>query len=170
MLWIHFLQHWFNLSDPAAEEALYDSHALRQFAGIDLGREPVPDWQAANKGIRIAILSGDVRASAAFRLEKKGINFPGYQLTSSAITYHLGWVGEKFAKYALPASEEGKTEDGEDFTRLALSVKSPYSIVQIDPRSGKAVFQLYSAEQTPSHSDPSKTDLRTNSAQTIELG
>ncbi len=126
-------------------------------------------WQAANKGIRIAILSGDVHASAAFRLEKKGINFPIYQLTSSAITYHLGWVGEKFAKYVLPASEEGKTEDGEDFTRLALSVKSPYSIVQIDPGSGKAVFQLYSAEQTPSHSDPSKTDLRTNSAQRIEL-
>lgn len=43
MLRIHFLQHWFNLSDPAVEEALYDSRAMRQFAGIDLGREPVPD-------------------------------------------------------------------------------------------------------------------------------
>ena len=43
MLRIHLLQHWFNLSDPAAEEALYDSPALREFAGIDLGREPVPD-------------------------------------------------------------------------------------------------------------------------------
>ena len=43
MLRIHFLQHWFNLSDPAAEEALYDSRAMRQFVGIDLGEEPVPD-------------------------------------------------------------------------------------------------------------------------------
>ena len=43
MLRIHFIQHWFNLSDPAAEEALYDSRSLRQFVGIDLGREPVPD-------------------------------------------------------------------------------------------------------------------------------
>ncbi len=43
MLRIHFVQHWFNLSDPAVEEALYDSRALRQFVGIDLGREPVPD-------------------------------------------------------------------------------------------------------------------------------
>lgn len=43
MLRIHLLQHWFNLSDPAAEEALYDSQALREFAGIDLGHEPVPD-------------------------------------------------------------------------------------------------------------------------------
>jgi IS5 family transposase len=42
MLRIHFLQHWFNLSDPAAEESLYDSRAMRRFVGIDLGREPAP--------------------------------------------------------------------------------------------------------------------------------
>jgi IS5 family transposase len=43
MLRIYFLQHWFNLSDPAVEEALYDSQAMRSFVGIDLGREAVPD-------------------------------------------------------------------------------------------------------------------------------
>ena len=43
MLRIYFLQQWFNLSDPGAEEALYDSPAMRRFASIDLGREPVPD-------------------------------------------------------------------------------------------------------------------------------
>ena len=43
MLRIHFLQHWFNLSDPAVEEALYDSRSMRRFVGIDLGREPAPD-------------------------------------------------------------------------------------------------------------------------------
>ena len=43
MLRIHFLQHWFCLSDPAVEEALYESASMRQFVGIDLGREPVPD-------------------------------------------------------------------------------------------------------------------------------
>lgn len=43
MLRIHFLQHWFELSDPGVEEALYDSRAMRQFVGIDLGKEPVPD-------------------------------------------------------------------------------------------------------------------------------
>ena len=30
MLRIHFLQHWFELSDPGAEEALYDSRAMRE--------------------------------------------------------------------------------------------------------------------------------------------
>ena len=43
MLRLYFLQQWFNLSDPAVEEALYESISMRQFVGIDLGREPVPD-------------------------------------------------------------------------------------------------------------------------------
>ena len=43
MLRIHFLQLWFNLSDPAVEEALYDSVAMRSFVGIDLGVEGAPD-------------------------------------------------------------------------------------------------------------------------------
>ncbi len=38
MLRIHFLQHWFNLSDPAVEEALYESASMRRFVGIDLGQ------------------------------------------------------------------------------------------------------------------------------------
>ena len=37
------LQQGFHLSDPAVEEVLDDSRAMRQFVGIDLGREPVPD-------------------------------------------------------------------------------------------------------------------------------
>lgn len=43
MLRIYFLQHFYDLSDPAVEEALYDSLAMRRFVGIDLGREPAPD-------------------------------------------------------------------------------------------------------------------------------
>lgn len=43
MLRVYFLQAWFNLSDPAAEDALYDSAAMRAFVGVDLGREPAPD-------------------------------------------------------------------------------------------------------------------------------
>ena len=43
ILRIYFLQHWFNMSYPAAEEAIYDSRAMRQFVGIDSGEEPAPD-------------------------------------------------------------------------------------------------------------------------------
>jgi IS5 family transposase len=43
MLRIYFLQQWFDLSDPAVEDALYDSVTMRRFVGIDLGVEPAPD-------------------------------------------------------------------------------------------------------------------------------
>jgi IS5 family transposase len=57
MLRVYFLQQWFSLSDPAAENALYESPVLRRFVGIylhpaaedlsagapDLGRAPAPD-------------------------------------------------------------------------------------------------------------------------------
>ena len=43
MLRIHCLQHFFNLSDPAAEEALYDSESMRCFVGLELGEDTIPD-------------------------------------------------------------------------------------------------------------------------------
>lgn len=43
MLRIYFLQHWFNLSDPGAEDALYESGVPRRFTGVDLGRAAAPD-------------------------------------------------------------------------------------------------------------------------------
>jgi len=43
MLRIYFLQQWYALADEALEDALYDSQALRTFAGIDLSVEAVPD-------------------------------------------------------------------------------------------------------------------------------
>ena len=49
MLRIYFLQLWFNLSDPAVEEALYDSVAMRNLVGIDLGVEGAPDETAVCK-------------------------------------------------------------------------------------------------------------------------
>jgi len=43
MLRIYFLQQWYGLSDPAMEDALYDSESMRRFAGIDLTGDVVPD-------------------------------------------------------------------------------------------------------------------------------
>jgi len=43
MLRIHFMQQWFGLSDPAMEEALWETPLLRKFAGIDIDFEGVPD-------------------------------------------------------------------------------------------------------------------------------
>ena len=43
MLRIYFLQQWFNLSDPQAEDAIYDSESMRRFARVELGADQVPD-------------------------------------------------------------------------------------------------------------------------------
>lgn len=43
MLRMYLLQQWYGLADEALEDAIYDSQALRDFIGIDLSRESVPD-------------------------------------------------------------------------------------------------------------------------------
>ncbi|PKA67321.1 IS4 family transposase /IS5 family transposase [Pseudomonas baetica] len=40
MLRVHLMQNWFGYSDPAMEEALYETTILRQFAGLNLERIP----------------------------------------------------------------------------------------------------------------------------------
>ncbi len=80
MLRIYFLQHWFQLSDPGAEEALYDSRALRDFVGIDLGNEPVPDettilkfrhlMERHNLGERLFVLTNQYLEENGFRVAR----------------------------------------------------------------------------------------------------
>ena len=43
MLRIYCLQQWYSLSDPGAGEALYDIQSMRAFAGLELGRDAIPD-------------------------------------------------------------------------------------------------------------------------------
>ena len=43
MLRVYFLQQWYGLADEALEDTIYDSQAMRNFAGIDLTANPVPD-------------------------------------------------------------------------------------------------------------------------------
>ena len=42
MLRISFLQQWFSLSDPQAEDAIYDRESMRRFARVELGEDKVP--------------------------------------------------------------------------------------------------------------------------------
>ena len=43
MLRMYCIANWFNLSDVACEDSLYDVPVFREFCRIDLGRERVPD-------------------------------------------------------------------------------------------------------------------------------
>src|SRR6201981_397163 len=76
MLRIYFLQQWFNLADPAVEEALYDSASLRQFAGIDLGAEPVPDETTVCKFrhlLEANHLGEEILGTVNLHLQAKGV-------------------------------------------------------------------------------------------------
>jgi IS5 family transposase len=55
MLRIYFLQQWYGLSDEGLEDALYDSIAMRTFAGIDLAVEDVPDATTLLKFRRLLV-------------------------------------------------------------------------------------------------------------------
>jgi len=76
MLRIYFLQHWFNLSDPGAEDALYESPVLRSFAGVDLGRAAAPD-ETTILNFRHLLekheLNGKIFDTVNLYLESKGI-------------------------------------------------------------------------------------------------
>jgi alkaline phosphatase D len=110
-------------------------------------------FSAAKRGFRITILSGDVHVSAAFRLTDDQSNKCIYQLTSSAITYNnprpLGWILGK------AVVDEGQSEDGYSFRRLALYTDTNFSLVTADPDADQVVFQLYGKQ---SISDPNKAE------------
>ncbi len=90
MLRIHFLQHWFNLSDPAAEEALYESPALRAFAGIDLGAEPAPDETTICRFrhlLEAHDLSARIFEDVLAHLESKGLKIATGTIVDAAIIH-----------------------------------------------------------------------------------
>ena len=87
---LYFLQQWFNLSDPAVEEALYDSAVMRQFAGIDLGREPVPDETTVCKFRHLLEehqLGGEMLKVVNRHLEGKGVRITTGTIVDATIIH-----------------------------------------------------------------------------------
>jgi IS5 family transposase len=90
MLRIYFVQQWFNLSDPGVEEALYDSASLRQFVGIDLGREPAPDETTVCKFRHLLEehqLGGEMLETVNLHLEKKGVRITRGTIVDATIIH-----------------------------------------------------------------------------------
>src|ERR1019366_7013699 len=90
MLRIYFLQQWFNLSDPAVEEALYDSAVMRSFVGIDLGNEPVPDETTVCK-VRHLLeenrLGGQMLEAVNLHLQSKGVRIATGTIVDATIIH-----------------------------------------------------------------------------------
>jgi IS5 family transposase len=90
MLRIYFLQQWFNLADPAVEEALYDSASLRQFAGIDLGGEPVPDETTVCKFRHLLEehhLGEEILGTVNLHLQAKGVRITRGTIVDATIIH-----------------------------------------------------------------------------------
>ena len=90
MLRIYFLQQWFNLSDPGVEEALYDSVVLRQFVGIDLGQEPVPDETTVCKFRHLLEehkLGGEMLETVNLHLQGKGVRISSGTIVDATIIH-----------------------------------------------------------------------------------
>lgn len=90
MLRIYFLQQWFNLSDPGAEDALYESAVLRRFAGVDLGQAPAPDETTICKFRHLLErhdLGGRMLEAVNLHLEAKGIRIATGTIVDATIIH-----------------------------------------------------------------------------------
>jgi IS5 family transposase len=89
-LGFYFLQQWFALSDPGVEDALYESPVLRRFAGIDLGRAPVPD-ETTILNFRHLLegqeLCGQMLDTVNLYLESKGIRITTGTIVDATIIH-----------------------------------------------------------------------------------
>ena len=101
-------------------------------------------FEAAKKGIRVSVLSGDVHVSAVFTIEDGRGNHI-CQLTSSAITCNLSLVQSWILRTG--AADDGTTDEGYRFRRLALWTQNAYALVSVDPGAGEAWFKLYGEQQ-----------------------
>ena len=78
MLRMYCIANWFNLSDVACEDALYDVPVFREFCRIDLGRERVPDattlmnfrhlLEAHQRGVALFAKVGELLMANGMRL------------------------------------------------------------------------------------------------------
>jgi IS5 family transposase len=105
MLRMYFLQQWYGLADEALEDALYDSQALRDFVGIDLSRESVPDATTLLKFRRL-LLDNDLTRTLFEEINA--------HLAEQGLLMRAGTIVDATI-IAAPSStkNEGKTRDPE---------------------------------------------------------
>lgn len=136
------LAEWASLQDDLRDAWEHELHDEERQALLKVL------FAAAARGVRIAVLSGDVHISAAFRMTDHATGATIYQLTSSALTYNkprlLGWL------LGNTVPDEGESDDGYHFERLALYTQANFGLMRVDPAQGQAVFQLYGVQQVES--------------------
>ena len=101
-------------------------------------------FNAAARGIRVYVSSGDVHVSAVFSIEDEQ-HRRIYQLTSSVITYgtarSLSWV------LNVGTADERETAEGQKFQRPSLYADSSCALISVDPGIGESWFKLYGEQK-----------------------
>ena len=88
MLRMYLMQNWFNLSDAAIEDAIYDSYAMRSFMHIDFFTEQVPDSTTLLKFrhlLEVHKIGEQIFADVNARLESAGLIMHGGTIVDATI-------------------------------------------------------------------------------------
>jgi transposase, IS5 family len=98
MLRIVLLKQWFSLSDGAVEEALHDSVAMREFVGLDLNRDSVPDQNAIWR-FRLVLEHGGLErqlfAAVSQHLKAAGLKLSIGTLVEANLISEPNWIQRK---------------------------------------------------------------------------
>jgi IS5 family transposase len=97
MLRIYFLQQWYGLSDPAAEDSLYDTESMRRFVGVDL--DSIPDESTICR--------------FRHRLEREGLTAKLFQKVEGYLSEHGLIVNEGTIVDATIIGASGSTKNKE---------------------------------------------------------
>ena len=93
LLRIFLVLQWFKVSDLGIEEALYDSIALRRFAGVDLARAPAPDVTTVSRFRQLLEaheLGDKIIDKVSRQLDEKGIRIATGTIADASIVYAPG--------------------------------------------------------------------------------
>lgn len=88
MLRMYLMQSWFNLSDAAMEDTIYDSYAMRSFMHLDFYKEQVPDATTLLKFRHLLEehhIGEQIFADVSSRLEKAGLIMHGGTIVDATI-------------------------------------------------------------------------------------
>ena len=120
MLRIYCLQQWYNLSDPGAEEVLYDICSMRAFAGLVLGRDAIPDDDHLDADHGEANEGGGSRFARSARSRAQGGTIVDATLIAASPSTKNG------RKSAIPEMRSSKKGNRERVTLLrdSLSLSS----------------------------------------------
>ena len=115
MLRIHFLQQWFNLSDPGMEDEIYDSASIRRFLSIDPLTDTVPDESTILRFRHLLEkhqLAGKLFESVSGDLVDKGLLLRGGTIVDATLI-------------AAPSSTKNKAKKRDDGEAVAVKVQRP---------------------------------------------